>query len=232
MSQQINLYQAEFRPNQVLLPTTMLLRGLALWVVGLAVVYAYDAWQLNQTHGDLAGVEQRVLRLESQLTEMQSRLAGQGADEALVKQAEAVEARLHALSLAHEAIQQGALGSEQGYAEHFRALGRAIVPDVWLTGIRLQGREPALSLDGRTLEGDGPARFVQGLRREPYFRGLNFAALVIERPATQPGPVEAQATPGKDAGMPRYLEFSLRASLSDTAEGATANTPAAPGSVR
>ena len=203
MSQQINLYQAEFRQQGAYFPASGILRALLLWLLGLALIYGHGAWQLRGTKGDMAQLERRVQMIEQWALAQGPRRADDKVAEELAKQAEAVEAELRVLNDAIAAVESGAIGSERGYSAYFQALSETRVPDVWLTGFQFGPRGEFAKLSGRALDSEGPARFVQGLREQSLFRGLQLSSLQIAK---------------NDKG--RYLDFSLQSQA--------AATPAAP----
>lgn len=193
MSQQINLYQAEFRQQGAYFPTKGILRAILLWLTGLALIYGHGAWQLRGTDQDMAQLERRMQLIE-QWAEFHRppHVSDKAADE-LARQADAVEAELRVLNDAIAAIESGALGADHGYAAYFQALAETRVPNVWLTGFQFGPRGEFLGLSGRALDSEGPSRFVQSLRAQPLFQGLQLSFMQI----------------AKD-GQGRYLEFSLQ----------------------
>lgn len=225
---QINLYQEAFRPARVALPAQSLFLGVAAFALGLVALSAWDAWRVAQLRGETDGVVARADAVARQVE--RAAQAGAQADPAVVAEAAELEARVRALQAAEAAVASGVLGSETGYSAQFRALARARVPGAWLTGVEIAnqganqgaGRGLEMNLRGRALDGEAPARLIAGLRREPLFHGLTYAALTV-RPPAAPGQGGAQTgTPGtpaeaKDATPPRFLEFSLDARLPEAA---------------
>lgn len=203
---QINLYQAEFRPPRIVLPTRSLLLGVAAFTAGLLGLHAWDSWKLGLYQQEAQRMSERAERVERQLE--QAARGGRQADPHVVAEAEALEARVHALQFAQEAMAGGELGSETGYAAQFLALSRATVPGAWLTRIEISNRGRAMNLEGRVLHGEDPARLIAALGRQPLFMGLSYAALNVQPPKDEETPGDAQAKPAQARG---FLEFSLSA---------------------
>ncbi|MEW6676831.1 MAG: hypothetical protein AB1421_02830 [Pseudomonadota bacterium] len=209
---QINLYLAEFRPPQHILPTHALLFGAAIFAAGLAALHLWDVWRLGPYRQEADQAEARAALVERQLAQ----LTGEGtrADPAIIAEAESLEARILALRTAQDSIAAGALGSETGYAAHFQALSRARVPGAWLTRIEVAEAGKAMSLEGRALHGEDPARLIAMLGRQPMLAGLTYAGLEVQPPTPEtasagPAP-ETASTPARTAD---YLEFTLAARL-------------------
>lgn len=209
MSQQINLYQAEFRLQRAHFPASGILRAILLWLIGLAAIYGHGAWQLRTTRGDMTQLEHRVQLIERWASAQRPQRDGSKAAEELARQAEAAEAQLRVLNEAIVAVESGAIGSEKGYSGFFHAFSQARVAEVWLTGFQFDPRGELVKLSGRALDSEGPARLVQGLREQDLLRGLQWSSVQIAR---------------GDKG--RYLDFSLQAQA--VAAGATLPTALVP----
>lgn len=237
---QINLYQAEFRPVQVALPTASLLLGVTVFAAGLLLVHALDAWQFEKFRTE-------VDALSSQADQLEQRLAGASqnmrqADPQVVAEAAQLENRIRALEQAHTAINSGEIGSVTGYAAQFSALKLATAPGAWLTHIDISNRGHDMSLTGGALQGDAPANLIAALRRQPLFTGLTYAGLQVSpfKEGNEAGTSDAQAGSAasrpalsgsagatQPSGLPKspeYLVFTLTAQLPESTPGATRAT--------
>jgi len=193
MSQQINLYQAEFRQQGAYFPSFGILRAIMLWLLGLALIYGHGAWQLRATEADMAQFERRMQLIERWAAFHRPQHGGDKAADELARQADAVEAQLRVLNDAIAAVESGAIGADHGYAAYFQAFAQTRVPDVWLTGFQFGPQGEFLRLSGRALNSEGPARFVQALRGQALFEGLHLSFVQIAK---------------DDKG--RYLDFALQ----------------------
>lgn len=209
---QINLYQAAFHPRRVVLPARELLAGAGLFLLGLILLAAWDAWQLAALHGEVVQLQRRAADLE---TRVKISTASRQVDPQLLAETTALEGRLRHLESARQAIASGALGSPTGYAAQFRALARSRVEGAWLTRIEIDEGGRALTLSGRALDGDASARLIAGLKREPLFAGLHFATLNLAPPKSDEADAAKTSKP--------WLEFRLGARPAP----APATTPAA-----
>lgn len=200
----INLYQTEFRPVRVPLPTRSLASGVALFALGLVLLHAWDRWQLNAYRQQAERITRQADQIEQQL-----RVAvqpPQAADPQVITEAQTLEARIRALQIAQGAVGEGTLGSETGYSARFLALSRAAVPGAWLTRVELNDGGRTMNLEGRALKGDAPAQLIAALGRQPLFAGLSYAGLDVHPPT-------APDQGAKPAAAPGYLEFTLSARL-------------------
>ena len=205
----INLYQAEFRPARVVLPTRLLLTGVALFAAGLLALHGHDTYQLRRFQADVAQLTEQAERAEQQLSRIAQTM--QPADPRILAEAAELEARIRALQQAEAMVNSGALGGAHGYAGQFVALARAKVHGAWLTGIDLGEQGRAMSLSGLAVQGDAPATLIAALRQQPQFAGLTYAGLEVQ-PQKAPGEAEAGAA-ASAARKSVALEFSLMARL-------------------
>lgn len=206
---QINLYQAEFRPARVALPTRQVLLAAAVFAAGLGLLHAWDRWQFREYQRQAEHITRQAEQMEGQLQQLARDI--HAADPRVVAEAEALEARARALQAAQAALAGGVLGSEHGYAPQFLALSRATTPGAWLTRVELDAGGREMSLAGGALDGEAPARLIAALGRQPQFTGLSYAALEVS-PAADPAGDAAPRTPA-------HLEFSLLARLPQAAAG-------------
>jgi hypothetical protein len=206
---QINLYQATFRPPQIVLPTQSLLLGVAVFAAGLLLLHAWDSWKFSLYRQDVDRMTAQSERMVQQLE--QTARSGPQADPQVETEASALEARVRALQRAQEAIASGALGSASGYSAQFLGLSKATVPGAWLTRIEVSGQGREMNLEGRALQGEDPARLIAALGHQPLFVGLSYAALDVHPPEEEkPGQADGNGKTGKDMD---FLEFFLSAHL-------------------
>lgn len=205
----INLYQAEFRPARVVFPVRRMLAGLGLLLLGLLALHGWGIWQNRQLALQVAQVTRQTETVEAHLAALGKARDPATPDPAVVADIQRLESQLAALTRLEQTLQSGAVGSTRGWSAQFDALARVSVPGLWLTGVRLEGSAPYMTLRGRSLDGNTPARYIALLRGEPQFVGLEFTSLEIaepERKAEVPAPAAQAPT---SPASPRALEFVL-----------------------
>lgn len=200
----INLYQAEFRPARVVFPARRMLAGLGLLLLGLLSLHGWGVWQNRELAAQVAQVNRQTEAVEARLASLGQARDPTAPDPALTADIQRLEARLTALTRVEQALQSGAVGTPRGWSAQFEALARVSVPGLWLTGVHLEGSAPDMTLRGRSLDGQAPARYIALLRRQPQFVGLEFAALEIAAPEAK-----AEQPPGAAAPTVPHLEFTL-----------------------
>lgn len=205
MSQQINLFNPDFRPRRELFTALMLVQALVVLTLVLAGVYAYQyrqAQALNRQAGELAAqLEQEKLNL----MKVSAEYAPRAKSEALEKRAGELERQLQGEEAVLEVLQGGSLGNTQGYSGYMLAFARQSVPGLWLTAFSIKGAGKEMAIAGRTLRPDLVPAYIQRLNQETVIQGGSFTALEMQQPRPAP------AADGKPAQLPNYIEFRLGA---------------------
>ena len=156
---------------------------------------------------------EQALAAEQQRVDLQARVDAVGGTPPAPRHAAELQ-RLQAVDAGQRqvrvALDSGAAGRAQGYAEYFMALSRQAQPSLWITGFTVAADGLALELRGRMLDPHLLPQYLRQLNSEPLFKGREFAQMQLK--SVEPG----------TAGGAGITEFSLRAL---PAARATAGTP-------
>ena len=203
MRQHINLLHAGLFPKREAWRSSH-----AAWAVGgMAAVALLAALVLRHLATDRT---EQALVSEQALAALQARVAGLG-DTVRPSRHAAELQRLRAVESGQRqvraALDSGAAGRTQGYAEYFMALSRQAQPSVWLTAFSVSADGAALELQGRMTDPHRLPDYLRHLNSEPLFKGRTFAQMNLKA-------VDAAASGGA-TGNPgpasTVTEFALRA---------------------
>ena len=203
MPQHINLLHAGLLPKREAWRSAH-----AAWAVGgvtaLALLAALGLRHLATSRTDQA------LAAEQALAALQARVAALGVTVHPSRHAAELQ-RLRAVESGQRqvrtALDSGAAGRTQGYAEYFMALSRQAQPSVWLTAFSVSADGAALELQGRMTEPHRLPDYLRHLNSEPLFKGRTFAQMNLKA-------VEATAagvSPSAPGLASTVTEFTLRA---------------------
>jgi len=198
MTQQINLFDARFRPRKSHFSAlTMGFAVLAVAVLTLAIreLYAYQTRTLEAT---LAQTDKRAAELREQATRFAREFGDAGRASALADELARLEEQLRVRRALLEAIHGGAAGSAEGFSPYLTALARQAMQGVWLTGIQIGSGSGDLVLKGRVLQGELVPAYIERLNREPLFKGREVRELRLA---------------AKDEAGKRHVEFLLQIPL-------------------
>lgn len=209
MSQQINLINPDFRRKREFFTALMLARAMAVVLVAMAGLYAYNA---NEGRKLAKGVAMNAALLESEklrLDAVVAKHAPRAKSEALEKRVAELEERLKGEQAVLDVLRGGSLGNTEGYSEYLRAFARQTVSGLWLTEFTITGAGMGMAIGGRTLRPDLVPQYIQRLNQEPITQGRAFAALEMQQAKAPP------ATADKPAQVPNYLEFKLYSTVAE-----------------
>ena len=176
-------------------------------VAGVAVLALLATLGLRHAAGSRA---EQALAAEQQLAGLQAgintsnaslRPSRHGAELQRLRAVEAGQRQVRA------ALDSGAAGRTQGYAELFLALSRQARPSVWLTAFSVPADGAALELQGRMTDPHRLPDYLRQLNSEPLFKGRSFTQMTLK--AVEPA--ASGAAVGAGGGGNTITEFSLRA---------------------
>lgn len=185
MKQDINLYQAQHRPETRIFPAGIMLQVAGIAVLAMTLMYVFAV----QRVGSMARELEIVARQESVATERLQNIGplintvtgetnwAEQLDDSLRMLAE----RQAMLNL----MEGSKLGDTQGFSRHLRALARQDVEGVWLTHIVLSALGDRTRLEGRTIRAELIPLYVQDLTAEAPFAAQRFARFQIDSPVDE-----------------------------------------------
>lgn len=203
MNQQINLYQARFRPQTRMFPAWAMLQTAGILLLAMLLMYGFAQQRVNSIEKELEVVaRQETVALErlQNIGPLINSVTGETnwaeqLDESLRMLAE----RQAVLSL----IQGSTLGDTRGFSRHLRALARQDVDGVWLTNIVLSALGDKTRLEGRAIRAELIPLYVQDLAAEQPFAEQRFHRFQIA------GPVDDDASNDNATA----LKFSMESDI-------------------
>jgi len=182
MKQQINLYQAQYRPQTRMFPASIMLQATGLLVLAMLLMYALAQQRVG-------GIEQELEIMAHQEVVAIERLENIGP---LIKSmtgettwAEQLDDSLRLLAERQavlELIRGSTFGETQGFSRHLRALGRQDIEGIWLTRIILSGLGDKTRLEGRAIRAELIPLYVQDLTAAAPFAKQRFNRFQIDSP--------------------------------------------------
>lgn len=222
MTRQINLYNPALRPRREWLTGYSLLKAIGVMIVLLGLYGGVLHRQNQQLSEEASRVVVEIGRQQAELARLDEDLAQRkvsGETQAALQRAEAA---LLGRQRVREALESGALGSAEGFAEFLRAFARQTQEGLWMTGLQMAEGGRNITLQGRTLNPDQIPGYIRGLNGEPTLRGRSFEAMSVRlvgeedgqglKPGSR-GETERGDKGGAAAKMPPYHEFLLSASV-------------------
>jgi len=150
-------------------------RRAALWIGSAAAVGVVAYWvqtsELRALTQELTRVQAHTERLQRTIAEVPS------PDVALADRLATEERDVQALEVVVRTLSTGGLAHTAGFVATLQAFGRTTTEGVWLTGLNLDNRHGAMTVEGRALDASRVPALLQTLKAEPYFTGTTFSAI-------------------------------------------------------
>lgn len=208
MSQQINLFNPIFLKKKKYFSAVAMAQSLGLLILGSALVAAYAQYQVTSLHKEALATSMQMADVKAQLLKAKAENAPLQKSQALANQIAKAEVETQSLKEVFDILQKGDIGNTEGYSEYLRAFSRQIVDGVWLTGLSLVGAGNEIGVDGRALQPELVATYMNRLKREPVLQGKSFGTLHMQVPQVgQSG--KGDSTAERQSGLAGYIEFSL-----------------------
>ncbi|MDF0751297.1 PilN domain-containing protein [Marinobacter sp. 71-i] len=181
MIQQVNLYTDELRPRkeQLQARAALVVLVLALVVVGVAAgVARYREARLQVQVESRQQQNDRLQRSVEQLTaEAEARQPDPEVEAALERVTSTLARRQRLL----ERVENLVARETTGFSAPMSALARQVPQGLWLTHIRLDGRQGDVGLAGMAQAGRLVPMYLEKLGDEPAFAGKTFGSFRLDR---------------------------------------------------
>lgn len=179
-TQQVNLYQAEFRQRPDPLPPSKMWLVLAVGAVCGVGLLGYNGWTIYAKRTQLAKLERDIAAATSQQTNASQRLATHKGDDSVQKQIQDLEKLLASGSATAALIERQLADGGSGYSSYFTAFAKHHIDQLWLTGITL-GPDKTLALSGQAFAPETVLQFLRALSIEPALNGTEFSVFKLEK---------------------------------------------------
>jgi len=209
LSQQINLFNPIFLKQKRHFSALAMAQALALVLLGVLAMYAYEVRQNRTLAGVLAKADEQLEERRSQITRFGREFSTQGASRALANELSAAESRLAQRTSLLDDVKTGVGGDVQGYSRYLTALARQTMPGVWLTGLDIGGKSSALVIKGRALDSALVPAYMRALNRAAPLAGRRVDELRLTAKETAQSPAGAHRDPQAPREPESYIEFSL-----------------------
>lgn len=173
MYQQINLYQPIFRKQRQIFSAATMAQALAIVTVALLAIYGYAVLRVRSLEGEVVQLEGRERALTAQLARIDPSFS-QGRRNDVDGELARLNATLLDQQRLIEVLREQPLGDTAGFSQYLAALGRQRTPELWLTGLAVNGGTGAIELAGRTLEPEHVPEYMQRLSGEAALSGQRF----------------------------------------------------------
>jgi len=181
--QQVNLYQAQFKPKQIILPAKHMLLIALLPILIFVITSIYFSYK-QQLFETLLNTKQQQLQLDQQhLSVLKQRLNRYKEDPKLVAELNSTRKQLQKTQtlLNHLASQES--GNQHGFSAMLTALSKQHIDDLWLTHFSLLNGGQFIALQGTAYKPQLIPEYIDNLAKSEQFQGKNFSVFQLQQPA-------------------------------------------------
>jgi hypothetical protein len=232
MSQQINLFNPLFRPKGFSFTSAKAMlygAGIALVLAAAAAVYVETGVRGAQAVAQAVDADYKAA--VAKRDQLVAEIAALKPSAQLEQEVIGLESTLQGRREVVDTLKSGAIGNTRGFSDYMLAFSRQNLNGLWLTGFDVAGNE--LAIQGRTLNADLVAKYLNRLNQEKALNGRQFGVMRISRPsvatlAATDAAKKGDAPAGKEpaAKSPPYIEFSISTiELPDALKTAAKNEP-------
>lgn len=169
--QQINLYQAQFKPKKIWLPPRQMFLVLLVVLIALAIVSVYSAQKSAVLDKTIASQQQHAVQ-QLELVKEDPLLNAEL--KKLLSQKQTKEKLLNYLT-------QNSFGNQSGFSKALHDLAQQKVENVWLTDFSLLNGGQSLVLRGKALKSDQIPLFIDSLIKAEHFRQRQFSEFQLQQ---------------------------------------------------
>jgi MSHA biogenesis protein MshI len=186
MKQQINLYQANLRPQKIPFSTVNMLVLAAFFVVVFAGIYVYSLNQLGTLESNLVGVDKSNNDLKIQIEKLTKQFPAIGKSKLLSTEIARLNRELESRREVQKVLAQHSLENKRVFSALLESLARKHVKGTWLTKVSISDGGEAVGFGGITYSSDLVPSYIQQLSEERSFSGLSFNVLELRRSEIDP----------------------------------------------
>ena len=184
--QQVNLYQAQFKTKQVILPAHQVL----LLAVSPIIIFLFLSLYMASNQ---ASVDSNVIVQTEQLQQQQQRLDTllQQLDSRKINPLLVAELNDFRLQLATKQtlldhLSNQTLGNQHGFSTMLTALSQQHIDDLWLTQFSLLNSGQFIALQGNAYTSQLIPEYIDNLAKSEQFQGKNFSVFQLQQSDDSP----------------------------------------------
>lgn len=181
MKQQVNLFQSEFKVNEVFLSLDNLLLGVVMLVIILGSLYWYEDRGVRILEGEVSKLESQVAESNKTISKINESLSGEepakGTDNSLEGLRKELEDRRRSISRVQDISQS----DSAGFSRYFESLSKNILDGVWLAEFSISGGGTGFEFKGGATDGQLVLGFLEKLSKDKLFENKTFSTLEVSR---------------------------------------------------
>jgi Tfp pilus assembly protein PilN len=188
--QQVNLYSEILRQEQQ--QSGIQLFTLSMVAVALLFILfsAYVLWDIKTSQAELQQAQLTVNQQQTLVDGLMTKKISQGPNSELMKEIQTWQNNVNEAAQTLQTLANRSSVLSKGFSNYLKTFAINANPDVWLTGIHINGNKAGVKLEGSTFIPQQIPNTLQQLQNTPALKGLTFAKLTMQQSTKVPGQMD------------------------------------------
>jgi len=188
--QQVNLYSEILRQEQQ--QSGIQLVTLSMVAVALLFILfsAYVLWDIKTSQAELQQAQLTVNQQQTLVDGLMTKKISQEPNSELMKEIQTWQNNVNEAAQTLQTLANRSSVLSKGFSNYLKAFAINANPDVWLTGIHINGNKAGVKLEGSTFIPQQIPNTLQQLQNTPALKGLTFAKLTMQQSTKVPGQMD------------------------------------------
>lgn len=180
--QQINLYQAEFRPTIILLNTFQML--LVTFAVLLLIIIAsfFSSSKYDEQTTQLVLAQQALNNATQSSNSLKQEILQYGEQPLLKAKLESLHKQLKQQEAILDHLANDSLNPQSGFSSTLKSLSEQHIEQVWLTNFSLRDGGQSITIKGSSTQSELIPEYIDSLAKSPTFSGKHFSVFQMSSP--------------------------------------------------
>jgi len=175
MMQQINLYQPIFRKEKKVFSAQAMVEVTVIVLLLLIVVYGVGMWNTSRLESGVSSMETTIKQHLANLEKLKKEFPQKAKDKLLATRITQLQQAVTQKRKIIEALAGGGIhGNKTGFSRLLTGFARLHMTGVWLQQLDIGQGGAHLNIAGKAISPDIVPEYIQGLSKDPAFRGRRF----------------------------------------------------------
>ncbi len=180
--EQVNLYQAQFKPKKVILPATQVLLIALIPIILFSLLSILMSSKQTSLEEEFASQTKQLQAQQQQLTAMQQQLNALKENPLLRAELSDIQQQLVSKQILLDHLNSQSFGNQQGFSMMLTALSKQHIDELWLTQFSLLNSGQFIALQGSAYSSQLIPEYIDNLAKSEQFQGKNFSVFQLQQP--------------------------------------------------
>jgi len=179
--QQINLYQAQFKPKQVLLPAKQLYLIATLPIILFLAISVYLSNNQASFSDSIAIQSEQLQPLKQQLSELQLKVNSRKENPLLLAELTQFRTQLVAKQTLLAHLDSQKQSNQFSFSSMLEALSQQHIKNMWLTRFSLLDSGNFIAIQGSAFNAELVPEYIDSLAKSEQFNGKQFSVFQLQQ---------------------------------------------------